>query len=55
MYLGRHNTLTTHVLVLEFTWFISCETALCFLSDLSVTNNDDFHHACYTLPHYTLP
>ena len=43
----------THILVLEFAGFISCETALC-LRDLSVTNNY-FEHACYALPQYTLP
>ena len=37
----------------ELVQFINCET-VCFLCDLSVTNND-FEHACYALPHYTLP
>ena len=44
----------THILVSELVRLISCETVLCSLHNLNVTNND-FEHARYALPHYTLP
>ena len=52
--LGKLNTYITHILVSELAQLISCETVLCFLHDLSVTNKD-FEHVCYALPCYTLP
>ena len=45
---------TLDLLVSELAHFVCCETELCLLYDLSVTNND-FEHACYALPHYILP
>ena len=50
MTLGKLNTYVTHKLVIELAWLISCETVLCFLHNLNVTNND-FEHACYVLSH----
>ena len=44
----------THILILELVRFISCETVLCFLHDLSVTNNA-FEYGRYALPQCTLP
>ena len=54
MTLDRLNTHIKHILFSELAQSISCETVLCFLRHLSVTNND-FEHAGYTLTHCTLP
>ena len=54
MTLVKLKTHITHTLVAELARFISCKTALCFSSDLSVTN-DEFEHAHYALPHCALP
>ena len=53
MTLGRLNTHILHIYLFECAQFISCETVLCSLCDLSVTNND-FEHAHSALPHYSL-